>query len=359
MKKVNGRVMLIATVILAMALLIGNLSGCGRGSSGENGEVRVYSLGDYIDPDLISLFESETGIKVILDTFDTNEEMYPVISKNSVNYDVICTSDYMIQRLISEGLIQEIDFTNVTNIENIEDKFLDIAAQYDPGNKYAVPHTFGTLGILYNTEEVSEGEITSWNDLWKDEYEGTIVMPDSMRDNFAIALKALGYSINSVDENELQAATDYMKEQKPLVYTYANDSARDLAIGGSANVVVVWNGEVLYSQEENEDLEFIVPEEGTEEFIDMWAIPTAAKNKGNAEAWINFMLDGEVAITNYEYLTYSIPNKAVIDIVSEDEKIMNYLFPSDELLSKYEMLSSLGAEGDDLYSKYWKEFKAE
>lgn len=345
------------SVSLVLATIL--LSGCGGSSNSENGEVRVYSLGDYIDPDLVGEFEEATGIKVVLDTFDTNEEMYPVISKGSVDYDVICTSDYMIQRLISEDLLQEIDFGNIPNLENIEKKYLDMATAYDPGNKYAVPHTFGTLGIMYNTDSIKEGEITSWNDLWKEEYKGEIVMPDSMRDNYAIALKALGYSINTTDETELKEATEYMKKQKPLVYTYANDSARDLAIGNSAAIAVVWNGEILYSQEENESLEYIVPVEGTEEFLDMWAIPKAAANKENAEAWINFMLDGDVAITNYEYLTYTIPNKAVIDLVSEDEKIMGYLFPSDSELSKYEMLVSLGAENDDMYSQYWKEFKAE
>lgn len=352
-KKIGAVVLLIAIVVSAMGLL----AACGSSSSGDNGEVRVYSLGDYIDPDLVGEFEKETGIKVVLDTFDTNEEMYPVISKGSVDYDVICTSDYMIERMIGEGLLQEIDFGNVANISNIDSKYLEMAAAYDKGNKYAVPHTFGTLGIMYNTSSIAEGEITSWNDLWKADYEGEIVMPDSMRDNFAIALKALGYSINTTNEEELKAATEYMKKQKPLVYTYANDSARDVAIGNNAKIAVVWNGEILYSQEENEGLEYVVPKEGTEMFIDMWAIPAAAKNKENAEAWINFMLSEDAAIANYEYLTYSIPNKAVIDMVSEDEKIMGYLFPED--VSNFEMLLSLGPENDDMYSKYWKEFKAE
>jgi len=352
-KKIGAVILIVAMLVSAMSLL----SACGKGSTGENGEVRVYSLGDYIDPDLVGAFEKATGIKVVLDTFDTNEEMYPVISKGSVDYDVICTSDYMVQRLISEGLLQEIEFGNVENISAIDDKYLKMAEAYDPGNKYAVPHTFGTLGIMYNTENIAEGEITSWKDLWKEDYSQQIVMPDSMRDNYAIALKALGYSINTMNESEIQAATDYMKEQKPLVYTYANDSARDLAIGGSADIAVVWSGEILYSQEENENLEYVVPKEGTEMFLDMWAIPTAAKNKENAEAWINFMLSEEAAIANYEYLTYTIPNKAVIDMVSDDEKVMSYLFPED--FTNFEMLVSLGAEGDDMYSQYWKEFKAE
>ena len=351
---------LMIVVILIMGLLVGMLlTGCGSSSSGENGEVRVYSLGDYIDPDLIDEFQNETGIKVVMDTFDTNEEMYPVISKGTVDYDVICCSDYMIERLISEDLLTEVDKNNIPNLSNIDEKYMAISANCDPGNKYAVPHTYGTMGIMYNTENIKEGEITSWNDLWKKEYDQQIVMPDSMRDTLAIALLAKGYSINTTNEDELKEATDYLLEQKPLVYKYANDSARDMAIGGSADVVVVWNGEVLYSQADNESLEFVIPEEGSEEFTDLWAIPKAVKNKENAEAWINFMLAEETAITNFEYLTYSIPNKAVIDYVSDDAKKMNYLFPEDSVLSKCEALKSLGAENDDMYSKYWKEFKAE
>ncbi len=351
-------------IVLAMVLILalGLLTSCG-GKNGENGHVKVYCFGDYMDPDLVGEFEKATGIKVVLDTFDTNEEMYPVIANRSVDYDVICCSDYMIERLISEDLLKEFSggeaLSNLSNYGNLEEKYLKIAEDCDPGNKHAVPHTYGTLGIMYNTENVAEGEITSWNDLWNSTYEGNIVMPDSMRDNFAIALKAKGYSINTTNDKELAEATDYLKEQKPLVYTYANDSARDLAIGNSADIVVVWNGEVLYSQEENENLEFVIPGEGTEEFMDLWAIPAYAENVDNAKAWIDFMLSEEAALKNFDYLTYSIPNKAVISEVSGDEKMMSYLFPGDEVLSKCETLKSLGAENDDMYSKYWKEFKAE
>ena len=350
-------VILCAALIAALAL---GLTACGGGSgSGENGEVYVYSLGDYIDPDLVSVFEEETGIKVILDTFDTNEEMYPVVAKNTVSYDVICTSDYMIERMMGEGLLQEIDHANLPNLSNMMPEYLEMADSFDPGNKYAIPHTWGTLGIMYNSDNIPEGALTSWNDLWDEKYEQQIVMPDSMRDNYAIALRALGYSINSVDENELIEATQLMIDQKPLVYKYANDSARDMAIGGSADIAVVWSGEVLYSRADNESLRFVIPKEGSEEFLDMWAIPAAAKNKANAEAWINFMLDQDTAVTNYEYLTYTIPNTAVYDYVSENPEDLAVVFPEDSVIANCEMLHSLGAANDDLYSSYWKQFKAE
>ena len=355
----------VLALVLVFALALTMLAGCSE-RKGQNGEVRVYCFGDYIDPALVWDFEDQTGIKVVMDSFDTNEEMYPVVSKQSVKYDVICCSDYMIEKLIEEGNLYDFSSSsefeplqNLENYGNLDEKYLKIAEGCDPGNKYTVPHTYGTLGIMYNTNNIAEGAITSWNDLWDEKYSQQIVMPDSMRDNFAIALKAKGYSLNSTNESEIQEATKYLQEQKPLVYTYANDSARDLAIGESADVVVVWNGEVLYSQEENENLEFVIPKEGTEEFMDLWAVPAYAENIENARKWINYMLEKKIAIANFDYLTYSIPNKAVIEKVSGDEKQMSYLFPDDEILEKCETLKSLGAENDDMYSKYWKEFKAE
>lgn len=344
-------------LMLLMAVSAVMLTSCGGGA--KNGEVKVYGFGDYIDPELIDEFESETGIKVVLDTFDTNEEMYPVIANQSVKYDVICASDYMIQKMNAENLLAEIDYANTPNIENIDGKYLEKAAQFDEGNKHSVPYTYGTLGIIYNTKKIKEGEIKSWNDLWNPKYSQQIVMPDSIRDTFAIALKAKGYSLNTVEEKELAEATKYLTEQKPLVYKYANDSARDLAIGGSADIAVVWSGEVLYSQESNPDLEFVLPEEGSEEFLDMWAIPAAAENKENAEKWIDFMMAKNTALKNFEYLTYAIPNKAVMEKIKDDKKTTSYLFPEVQILSKCEMLKSLGVEADDMYSSYWKEFKAE
>ena len=347
-----------AWILLLIACLALGAVACGSGSGEDNGTVRVYSYGDYIDPAVVDAFEEATGITVILDTYDTAEELYPVLANNSVNYDVICTSDYMVERLMNEDLLAEIDYANVPKVENLDPIYLENTASFDPDHRHAVPHTWGTLGILYNTKNIPEGSITSWNDLWKKEYSGQIVMPDSMRDTMAIALKAKGYSLNTMDEAQLAEASDYLIEQKPLVYKNANDSARDMLIGESADIGVVWSGEVLYSQEENPDLAFVVPVEGSEMFTDLWAIPADAENKANGEAWINFMLDQATALTNFEYLTYTIPNVSVQEAVADDPEKQAILFPEASLLSNCEVLRSLGAEGDDLYSKYWKAFKS-
>ena len=355
--KSKKRIMAVLTTLVVF-ILGGTLflSGVSGGSGGK--EVHVYCFGDYIDPTLIKEFEKETGIKVVMDTFDTNEEMYPVIKNGSVNYDVICASDYMIDKMTGENLLAEIDYSSIPNIANLDQKYLKVAENFDPGNKYSVPHTWGTLGILYDINKIPEGSITSWNDLWNPKYKGKIVMPDSMRDTLAIAVKAKGYSLNTTDEKQIAEASRYLTEQKPLVYKYANDSARDIILGGSADIAVIWNGEVLYCQEENPDLAYVVPKEGSEDFTDSWAIPTSAKNKENAEKWINFMLDKDVAMTNFDYLTYSIPNISVIDSVRDDAAKMGVLFPEDSVLEKCEALKNLGPAADDLYTKYWKKFKS-
>ena len=349
-KKIIG---VAVTCILLGVLIVSRI-----GASDNNNAVHVYAFGDYIDPALVTEFEKETGIEVVMDTFDTAEEMYPVIKNNSVSYDAICVSDYMIEKMIKENLLMELNKKNIPELKNVNEKYMNMSESFDPGNRYAVPHTFGTMGILYDINKIPEGSITSWNDLWKEEYKEKIVMPDSMRDTLGIALKAKGYSLNATDEQQIKEASEYLEKQKPLVYKYANDSARDIILGGSADIAVIWNGEVLYCREENPDLAFVIPDEGSEYFTDAWAVPASSENPENGQKWINFMLKKKSAQANFEYLTYSIPNRYVIDMVKDQKENMSILFPDDKLLEKSEPLKSLGHEADDLYSIYWKKFKS-
>lgn len=350
----------IVSMLLIIALCLGLTACVGNSDKGARNPkvLKVYSLGDYFDPALIDEFEKETGIKVVLDNFDTNEEMYPVMTKGTVKYDVICASDYMIQKLLKKKLLAKLDYAKLPNYENIDQRYMKLASKFDKNNEYAIPHTWGVLGIMYNTKKIAKGEINSWNDLLNKKYDQQIVMPDSVRDNFAIALKAKGYSINTRKETELKKATKFLQNQRHLVYKYSNDAARDLAIGGSTDIAVVWNGEILYSREENSNLDFVVPKEGSEEFLDMWAIPANAEHKKNAEKWIDFMMRKKTALKNYKYLTYTIPNKAVIDEVSKDTENEKYIFPDENIISKCESLMDLGTKYDDMYNKYWKKFKS-
>ena len=244
--------------------------------SGENGQVYVYCYGDYFDPMLIDRFEEETGIMVIPDYYDTAEEMYTVLENNATTYDCVCTSDYMIQRMIDAGMLGELNKSNIPELKNISEVYMKKSEIFDPGNKYSVPYQLGVSGILYNTKMVGDVEIDSWDDLWNEKFKGQMVMPDSVRDAFMIGLKKNGHSLNSTNEAEIKQAADDLIAQKPLVYKYANDSARDLLADGSAALGVVWNGEYAYTKDLNEDVEFVVPKEGTEFFIDSWVIPKDA-----------------------------------------------------------------------------------
>ena len=348
MKKITA----LTLVLVMVAVLMAGCSG-GNSTAGEKGKVYVYCFGDYFDPELEYEFEEATGYDVIIDYFDTNEELYPVIKNNTAQYDVICASDYMIAKLIDGGLLAEINYDNVPNAQYISENIKPFLEEFDPGMKYSVPHTWGTYGIMYNKEMVNASDINSWRDLWNEKYNDQIVMPDSLREMYMIAGKVLGYSMNTTDEKEVAEMTELLLKQKPLVYKLANDSARELMIGESAALAVVNSGEVLYSQELNENMGFVIPKEGTEVWTDCWALTANAANKEGGEEWINFMLDGDVAEDNFEYLTYAIPNTQIADLT--DNPVLN---PGEEVLAKCETLKSLGAEADDMYSRYWKEYKS-
>lgn len=354
----SGNLWKIFILGLSMIFMCLFFTACGDKSKDKNvNQVKIYSFGDYIDPDLIDEFEEQTGIKVIIDTFDTNEEMFPVIDKGAVKYDVICTSDYMVKKLISRGKLAKLDYDKIPNKRNIAEKYLNMAAKFDKDNAHSIPHTYGTMGIMYDTKKIKKGSIKSWHDLWDKKYSEQIVMPDSMRDLMGIGLKAKGYSINSKSRKEVAEAASYLKKQKELVYKYSNDAARDAVIAGYTQIAVIWSGEVMYAQEENPDLEYAIPEEGTQEFMDMWAIPANATNKENGEKWIDFMLSKEAAMKNFEYLTYAIPNKYVIDSLKDDPYYMNILFPNDKITANCEFLEPMDKKDEEMYGELWKSFK--
>lgn len=364
------------TSLTACSALI--LSGCGAGASGSssadsngNGgssnELYVYNWGEYIDEDVIDQFEEETGIRVIYDMFETNEDMYPVIEAGGVNYDVVCPSDYMIQKMRENDLLAEINFDNVPNLKEIDPVYMEMSKSFDPENKYSVPYTWGTVGILYNTkmlEELGVDAPTKWSDLWDERLDSEILMQDSVRDAFMVALKKDGYSMNSTDEAELQQAKQDLIDQKPLVQAYVIDQVRDKMIGGEAAIGVIYSGEMLYIQNEvkdlglDYDLEYVIPEEGTNLWIDSWVIPKNAKNKENAEKWIDFLCRPEIAKQNFEYITYSTPNKGAFDLLDEEIQNNKAVFPDIDSLKDSEVYEYLGDEADTVYNDLWKEVKS-
>jgi len=265
----------------------------------------------------------------------------------------------MIGKMINEDMLAKIDFDNVPEISNIGSVYMKKSEEFDPGNLYSVPYQVGVSGIMYNKSMVGDTVIDSWDDLWDPEFSGKIIMQDSIRDSYMVALKKLGYSENTTDENEIKEATDALIEQKPLVYKYANDSARDNLANNSAAMGVVWNGEYMYVKELNDDIEFVVPKEGSEFFIDSWVINKDAQNKENAEAWINYLCKVDVAKKNFDYLHYTTPNVGAQELIDEELLNNEAIFPTEETIERCEGLKTLGSDADEMYSKYWKKVKAE
>ncbi|MDY5483889.1 MAG: extracellular solute-binding protein [Clostridium sp.] len=367
-KKIEQRKKTVLAAATALVLAIVGLSTYERYSATHSKELYVYNWGEYIDETVVEQFEEETGIKVTYDQFETNEEMYPIIEAGAVNYDVVCPSDYMIQKMVENDLLAEINFDNIPNIKNIDPKYMEMSREFDPENKYSVPYTWGTVGILYNTRLIEEKGLpvpTRWSDLWNPAYKGEILMQDSVRDAFMVALKSLGYSMNTENIAELQEARQLLIDQKPLVQAYVIDQVRDKMIGGEAAIGVIYSGEMLYIQEEvasqNLDytLEYVIPEEGTNLWLDSWVIPANAKNKENAEKWIDFLCRPDIALKNFEYITYATPNKAAKELLDEDLQNNKAVFPDFESLENCEVFRYLGDEADGVYNSLWKEVKSQ
>ncbi len=350
MKKLAG----IALTLLAVCFLF---TGCGKKENDEN-VVYVYNWGEYIDEDVCDLFTEETGIKVVYDEFETNEDMYSKIEAGAVAYDVICPSDYMIEKMIQNDLLAELNFDNIPNIENIDPSYLKSAEDFDPGNKYSVPYCWGTLGILYNKTMVDE-PITSWGAIFDEKYKDNILMIDSVRDAFTAALCYLGYDQNTTDEAQIEEATNLLKEQHSLVQAYVVDQVRDKMINNEAAIGVIYSGEAIYTKRSNADLEYVVPEEGSNVWIDGWVVPKNAPNKENAEAFINFLCRPDIALKNFEYITYSTPNMGARELIEDpDIKDSEVAFPGRDILDRCNAFRYLGDEVETLYNSKWEEVKS-
>ena len=326
---------------------------------GKNVSINVHNWGEYISDgsdegmDVISEFEALTGIKVNYTTFATNEELYARLKSGGANYDVVIPSDYAIARMIHEGMLEELDFDNIPNLKNISESFLDPI--YDPGGKYSVPYTWGTVGVIYNTQMVDEEDLGSWDLLWNEKYLGEILMFSNPRDAFAIALKRLGYSMNPTREEELRDATDSLKDQKLLVQAYVMDEIFDKMLGGEAAIAPYYAGDAITMMADNPDLSYFVPEEGTNRFVDAAVIPVGAKNKEAAEMFINFLLEPEVGAANAEYIGYSSPNDAALELMDPEFTGDPIAYPPDGVIEKTEFFIELSPEMSLAMDKMWTE----
>ena len=335
---------------------------------GQNLTLNVYNWGEYISNgsddsvDVVAAFEKLTGIKVNYTTFDSNESMYAKLKSGAANYDVVIPSDYMVAKMIAEGMLAPLDYSNIPNSQNIDAVYRD--PDYDPTNAYTVPYMLCTTGIIYNTTMV-ENAPTKWADLWDEQYAGNILMFNNSRDAYAIAAFKNGTSINPETPEEVDEVVETLKAQKPLVQAYVMDEIFDKMIGGEAAIGVIYSGEIMYIQDEVAaqnlpfSLEYVIPEEGTNVWLDSWVVPKNAKNKENAEKWINFLCRPDVAVKNFEYITYATPNKAAKEMLDEEIQNNKAVFPDAKQLKNCEVYRYLGDEADELYNSLWKEVKSD
>jgi len=318
--------------------------------------ISVYNWGDYIDSEAIDIFEAETGIRVIYETYETNEDMYAKIAMGGSSYDVIVPSDYMIERMIRENLLQPINWNNVPNVKNIDSRFTH--ESYDPEFKYSVPYTWGTMGLLYNTETVLNAP-DSWDILLDPEYKMDMFMLNAPRDTTAIALVMCGHDLNSTDPAHLADAKKLLIDQKPLVLAYVVDEVKDKMIAGEASVALVWSGDATFCMSESDTLDYVVPKEGSNIFYDSLCIPKNARNVSGAEKFIDFMCRADIAAMNYDYVGYAIPNTAAIEVWGAEEYNASPVNnPPQEALDKCQVFKYLG-DDTKLYDMVWTEVISE
>ncbi|MBD9221071.1 MAG: extracellular solute-binding protein [Clostridiales bacterium] len=332
MKKV---ICVVLSVLLAVSCLAG-LSGCG---SSEKTTLYVYNWGQYISEgddgslDVIAAFEKAyPNIRVQYSTYDSNEIMYSKLANGGITVDVIIPSDYMIGRMVQEGMLEELNFGNIPNYQYIDDAFKNTS--YDPENKYSVPYTWGTVGIIYNTKYVDEADVTGWELLWNEKYAGKILMFDNSRDAFGIAEYLLGYDVNTTDETELQACAAKLAEQKPVVQQYVMDQIFDAMENEEAWIAPYYAGDYLTMVEENPDLAFYRPTaQGYNMFIDAMCIPTCCQEKEAAETFINFLCSPEISSANMAFLGYSVPSTAAKELMDPEVANSDVAYPDADTLA--------------------------
>ncbi len=329
---------------------------------GQGVEIDVYNWGEYVANDSVNFldvnkdFEALTGIKVNYTLFSSNEELYTKLRSGGTNYDVIVPSDYMIGKMIEEGMLQKLNFDNIPNYKYIDEKYKNI--NFDPNNEYSVPMYWGVVGIIYNTTMVDEEDLTGWNILWNEKYADNMLMFSNSRDAFALALLDLGYDFNTTDENEIEEAAGHLRAQKPLVQAYVMDEIYDKMEGGEAAVAPYYNGDAVLMMDVNEDLDFFIPE-NTSIFIDSMCIPTSARNKEAAEMYINYMCESTVAAANSYYVGYSTPHTGAMELLDEELVENDIAYPDGEIIEGLDALLTLPKETSELTDRLWTDILAQ
>ena len=358
--------------MLSLAMAASLMTGCvsSRDNNGGNdtgsssdgaqqtsgGEVNVYNWGEYIDESVLEDFEEATGIHVNYQMYDSNETMYSMIAGGGTDYDVVIPSDYMIARMIEEDMLEPLNFDNIPNFADIDPELKN--PEYDPENLYSVPYMWGLMGVIYNTTMVDEADLGSWDLLWNEKYAGDIVMIDNSRDAIGIALKRLGYSYNTTDPAQITEAVDTLIAQKPILQGYVMDEVFGKMEGANAAIGTYYYGDYLTMLENNPDLGFYIPEEGTNIYVDAMCILKSAPNKENAEAFINYMCSTEAGLKNCEEIWYSTPLMSVREELDPEVSSDPLAYPDETIMAQCESYAGLPQNILDLYDSEWTRLKS-
>ncbi|UQD52171.1 spermidine/putrescine ABC transporter substrate-binding protein [Bacillus methanolicus] len=346
----------LAAVLLVSFLLLYVVSKLNSAQGYTSGNtLTIYNWGDYIDPKLIDRFEKETGIKVIYETFDSNEAMMTKIEQGGTAYDIAVPSEYAIQKMKEENLLLPIDHSKIPNLKYIDPHFLNLP--FDPSNKYSVPYFWGTVGILYNKDILGDKKITKWNDLWDPKLKNEILLIDGAREVMGIGLNSLHYSLNDTNKTHLLEAKEKLDKLTPNIKAIVGDEIRMLMENNEAAIGVVWSGTAAELMGKKDNLEYVVPEEGSNLWFDNMVIPKTAKNVAAAHKFINFMLDPKIAAQNTEYVGYSTPNKEALKYM--DKEIVNdkRFYPDEKMTERLEVYKNLGKKMLAYYNELFLQFK--
>lgn len=353
MRQLVRMFIIILVVAFSMQYLVNYLNSSEGYSSGNT--LTIYNWGDYIDPELITQFEEESGIKVIYQTFDSNEAMLTKIAQGGTTFDIAVPSEYTISKMKEEKLLLPIDHSKLPNLKYLNPRYLNLS--FDPNNEYSVPYFWGTVGIIYNPEMLGDKEITSWNDLWSEDLRNQILLVDGAREIIGMGLNSLHYSLNDTNEAHLQEAKNKLDRLTPNIKAIVGDEIKMLLANEEAAVGVVWSGDASEIMDENDKLDYVVPEEGSNLWFDNMVIPKTAKNIEGAHQFMNFMLDPEHAAQNAEYVGYSTPNLKAMEFLPEEIATDKRFYPDAAITEKLEIYENLGKKMLAHYNELFLEFK--
>lgn len=347
-----------AVILGLLSLGVGywvNQGDIGKKDSKNEERLYIYNWGEYIDPDVIRQFEAKTGIRVIYETFDSNEAMEAKIRNGGTHYDVAFPSDYTIEKLKKDHLLYPIDQSKLPNIKHLDSAYMN--QPFDPHNKYSIPYFFGTVGILYNQKVYPDISFDSWDDLKRPELKDDVLLVDGARENIGLSLNRLGYSVNDTNSDHLAEAETYLKSLAPNIRGVVGDEVKMMLEQHEANVAVLWSGAAAPIFHSNHQFNYVIPKEGSNVWFDNMVIPKTAQNVEGAHQFINFLLDPQINKQNTEWVEYATPNKTARQMLPDDIRHDARVYPTYETQHRLEVYRDLGPDVLNEFNERFLNFK--